>query len=58
MGSESEANARLIASAPDLLAALERIVEINGSTGGPASMVAEFKHIAAQAIAKAKGEAQ
>lgn len=53
---ECEANARLIAAAPDLLAALERITLINGSTGGHKAMVAEFKHIARTAIAKARGD--
>lgn len=51
---EVKANARLIAAAPDLLAALERIVAINGSTGGHKAMVAEFKYIAEVAIAKAR----
>lgn len=53
---ELEANARLIAAAPELLEALERIVSINGSTKGAQSLVDEFKHIARAAIAKAKGE--
>lgn len=38
-----------------LLEALERIIAINGSTGGPESMVREFKNIALLAVAKAKG---
>lgn len=33
-----------------LRAALERIVLINGSTGGHKAMVAEFKHIAQEAL--------
>lgn len=53
---EKRANARLFAAAPELLAALERIVLINGSTGGHKAMVAEFKHIARTAIAKAGGD--
>jgi hypothetical protein len=51
---EVEANARLIAAAPDLLAALEHIVAINGSTGGHKAMVADFKHIAQVAIDRAQ----
>ena len=54
--SDGEANARLIESAPELVAALERIVNINGSTGGAASIVQEYKHIAREALAKTKGE--
>lgn len=53
---EKRANARLLAAAPDLLEALERIVAINGSTGGHKAMVAEFKYIAQVAIAKANGD--
>lgn len=34
-----------------LRAALERIILINGSTGGHKAMVAEFKHIAREALA-------
>ena len=43
--------ARLRADHERLKAALEKIVAIQGSTGGPASMVAEFKFIAEQALA-------
>ena len=46
----SEANARLIASAPDLLAALERISEPD-----PDDTVENLAYLAAQAIAKARG---
>ena len=53
---ESAANARLIAAAPDMLAALERIAAITGSTGGHKSMVEEFQFLAHAAIAKARGE--
>lgn len=51
----AEANAHLIAAAPDMLAALQKIVAVNGSTGGAQSLVDEFKFIASQAIAKAEG---
>lgn len=51
-GAEAQANARLIAAAPDLLAALERIITINGSTGGHKAMVDEFKFLARVAVAK------
>jgi hypothetical protein len=40
--------------AVDLLAALKRIVAINGSTRGAKVLVAEFKEIARAAIAKAE----
>lgn len=33
-----------------MVSALTRILEINGSSGGAKSLVAEFKHIAAEAI--------
>jgi len=55
IGAFTQADAALIASAPELLAALYKIVAINGSTGGDKALVAEFKHIARAAIAKAKG---
>ncbi len=48
----AEADARLIAAAPTLLAALEKIVAITGSTGGHKSMVNEFQFIARNALAK------
>lgn len=49
---QREANALLIASAPDLLAALKRMVDVPGGEGG------DFHAIAAAraAIAKATGE--
>jgi hypothetical protein len=53
---EREANARLIAAAPVMLAALCKIVAIKGSTGGHAAMVAEFQFIARSAIAQAEVE--
>lgn len=46
---------RLMAAAPELLDALQRIVAINGCTGGDKALIAEFKHIARTAIAKAEG---
>ncbi len=55
-----EANARLIASAPDLLAALEQIAEGNtmeGQTGYThADVIQKHYQICRNAIAKAKGE--
>ena len=57
---ENEANARLIAAAPELLDALERIA--NYSSGGviedgtPRADRHDMIHIARAAIAKAKGE--
>ena len=46
-------DARLIAAAPDLLAALEQIAEMtNGATGG---MHVEIYEIAAATLAKARG---
>jgi hypothetical protein len=50
------ANARLIAAAPDLLAALERIANIIEEYGTPIDAANEAMHIARAAIAKAKGE--
>jgi len=50
--SESTANARLIAAAPDLLAALQAIANGEGYYGAQA---AEYKAIARAAIAKATG---
>lgn len=43
----------LFAAAPDMLAALERIVEVEGNGGSAIGM----RHIALDAIAKAKGDA-
>jgi len=52
--SEREANARLIAAAPDLLEALERIASATMSQyANAADMAADMKCIAAEAIAKA-----
>jgi hypothetical protein len=54
---EQEANARLIAAAPDLLEALEKAVR--EYEGLPSSLGYEFTHLREMraAIAKAKGEA-
>ena len=55
----ARANARLIAAAPDLLAALEKAVEHYGKPGGPWSVPSEpgtWIADACAAIAKAKGE--
>jgi len=35
-----------------LVEALQSIIDINGSTGGPEALVAEFKHVASTALAK------
>lgn len=51
---ECKANARLIAAAPDLLAALDQIA--NGKFMGGATVL-DLQHIARAAIAKARGEA-
>ena len=51
---EAQANARLIAAAPDLLAALEMIANSDKHKGG--TFVLELQTIARAAIAKAKGE--
>ena len=40
-----------IAALPIAVDALKRIDSINGSTGGPAALVSEFKFIAANALA-------
>jgi hypothetical protein len=50
-----EANARLIASTPDLLAALERI---ESELGHEPEMYSDILSIARAAIAKAKGGVQ
>jgi len=42
---------------PDMLAALEKIDAIQGSSGGHKAMVDEFKYVARAAITKARGEA-
>ena len=52
---ETQANARLIAAAPDLLAALEEIYREFGDMGGPEGW-SESVMKARAAIAKAKGE--
>ena len=54
---EDEANARLIAAAPDMLAALQRIAEYPRQRNDELS-IAGARAIAAAAIAKATGEAQ
>ena len=51
---ENEANARLIAAAPELLEALENIIATDGNPCAITKCKAETKAIAA--IAKAKGE--
>lgn len=55
---QAEANARLIAAAPDLLAALERIAIGQEMTGcfTHAETVLRYQEIARAAIAKATGE--
>ena len=52
---EGGANARLIAAAPDLLAALEAIIKMIGPYAGQGRMDAEIA-AARSAIAKARGE--
>lgn len=52
-----EANARLIAAAPDLLEALEWIVQPDHPIGSNAEFAQKAAKIAATAIAKAKGGA-
>lgn len=52
---ETEANARLIASAPELLAALETVVRMIGPYAGQGRMDTEIS-AARAAIAKARGE--
>ena len=53
--SEIEANMRIIAAAPDLLAALDAIVKMIGQYSGQGRMDTEIS-AARAAIAKAKGE--
>lgn len=57
---ESEANARLIAAAPELLAALQRMLaEFGGDTGGiGAKGRCEALCIAGEEVAKATGESE
>jgi hypothetical protein len=59
---EAEANARLIAAAPELLIALDRILRAhesgnNGAVMGEVTLCEFFVDTARAAIAKAKGEA-
>lgn len=58
MGSESEANAHLIAAAPDLFAALERLYGklLMSDRDGEARITEEDGEMARAALAKAKGE--
>jgi hypothetical protein len=56
VGEAATATALLIASAPEMAEALRQIVRINGSTGGAAALVREFKFLAEQALAKAEGK--
>lgn len=51
------ADSRLIAAAPDMLAALKYITLYRSCTGGPQKLVEEFQHVARAAIAKAEGAA-
>lgn len=53
---EIDANGRLIAAAPMLLAALRRIVRHQDLIGGAIASVSSTRHIAAQAIRHATGE--
>lgn len=50
--SENKANARLIASAPEMLAALEELLDIEGPQPGTAAWADKTRAL----IAKAKGE--
>ena len=50
---QNMALAKQMAAGPELLKALQFIVDINGSSRGPKALIAEFKHVAATAIAKA-----
>lgn len=47
-----ETHAKMIAAIPELIALAEYIVKINGSTGGPKAMVAEFKFRAQEVLSK------
>mgnify|MGYP003341995656 CR=1 FL=1 len=53
---EDAANARLIAAAPDLLEALQEILEQPNYTWDKEKILQEVKRIAGSAIAKATGE--
>jgi hypothetical protein len=52
----AEADAKLIAAAPMMLAALRRIVRHQDIIGGSMASVSSTRHIAAQAIQHATGE--
>jgi len=52
---EADANARLIAAAPDMLEALEKIASGDGVYGAQAG---EYKRIAREAIVQATGESE
>jgi hypothetical protein len=52
----AEADAKLIAAAPMMLAALRRIVQHQDVIGGSMASVSSTRHIAAQAIQHATGE--
>ena len=53
---DSDANARLIAAAPDLLAALDQVDAYLSPFDGEEDAYAEIRSVIQQAIAKAKGE--
>ena len=53
---EGEANARLIAAAPDLLAALESVLTIGGIDQSPGTNGRVVLHQVRAAIAKARGQ--
>jgi hypothetical protein len=54
----SEKDARLIAAAPELLEALEAMIQLaDASTSKPAPAVAKILDVARAAIAKARGKA-
>jgi len=58
-GIDTEANAALIAAAPDMYAALENAVKDYGKPGGPWNVPSEpgtWIHSATSALAKARGE--
>ena len=53
---EAEANAHLIAAAPDMLTALEWFLAPDRPIGSNAEMIHAFREMASAVIAKAKGE--
>lgn len=53
---DTQANARLIAAAPEMLGALIRIASISGSTGGPESALREMRHIASLLVARIESQ--